>query len=469
MKLPRFKTLSIDRIVQSKEILEWLEQFPDDRKNVAIDLLSKLRFVSRDDYAEWIMEKIENEFFSRPIALYSIAKPTGRKQLWGENGEIKSRPGGSLGSEDLVSSIVSQIEKKASRTTENVFDHPDLETLRTHKIHDIVLIDDSIGSGKRVIDYVSAFLGHRTTMSWWSYGLLHLHVVTLVSNLEAEKKIVKKIPGSDHGARKYRKSEKIFFHKGITFSSKNLEAYWGNQYKEIVDLCKSLKVIPKDRQLGFNGVMSNIVFRHSVPNNIPGLLYWDENGKWKPLFPGRSFPVWLGRVLDEEIPTTESDLMKAMIFDLVAAAGKGVRSKTGLSIRLGLDTKIVDELLSQTVNLGFMNANLRLTKTGYDFLKSTGAKRTSEVSKPFDETLYIPLKWSPDRFDIQPSSPYGIAPSDETNPESVSAPRDGEIGEISLERTDARTTTSSKGIVFQTPSGPRKEHDTFGPTGLEES
>ncbi len=71
--------------------------------------------------------------------------------MWDKDGMVIARPPASLGSEDLVQSIVSNIIKAKQQF---LLDHPNIDELRRNKIHDIILVDDSIGSGDRVRSFI---------------------------------------------------------------------------------------------------------------------------------------------------------------------------------------------------------------------------------------------------------------------------------------------------------------------------
>ncbi|CDL52565.1 hypothetical protein [Klebsiella pneumoniae ISC21] len=157
-------------------------------------------------------------------------------------------------------------------------DHPSLNDLKKSKVNDFLLIDDSIGSGDRVSGFINAMLDNPTFLSWWSLGLVRLTLISFARTLGSENRIINTIRGSDHGVRKYRKSEKINFISNIVYNENWLETRWGEQYNEIINLCKNQTKIPSWARLGYGNVLSNIIFYHSVPNNLPGIL-WFSNKK----------------------------------------------------------------------------------------------------------------------------------------------------------------------------------------------
>ena len=206
MARQQLKNLSLSKIDASPEIQHWLSQFPEAQRTTAKLLLSHLQFVSRDVYSAWLQSVVAALPSGKTYALYSVRKLEEGLPLWSESGEIATRPGDSLGSEDLVYSLVANLARANPQT---LLDHSSLTELRDQKVHDYLLLDDSIGSGDRLSGFINAMLSHPTFLSWWSFGLVKIHVVSFARPREAEAKIIAKIKGSDHGKRKFRKSSRL--------------------------------------------------------------------------------------------------------------------------------------------------------------------------------------------------------------------------------------------------------------------
>jgi hypothetical protein len=264
------KALTLALIESSREIQEWLCQFTKAEALVAKELLCNLEIISRDKYSEWLFSTLKS-FSEMRCAIYAIRKfRKDEDYLWDEHGNTLPRPAKALGSEDLVASVIANANKAFNKP---FFDHPSLSELRSNKIKNILLVDDSIGSGQRVADFVKHMTSHPTFLSWWSYGWINFHIISYAQTNQSVNKIIQNITGSDHGRRKYRKSDKVFFKNEIQYDVTHLHTRWGEEYGEILNLCDSIEEIKFDRRRGFGNVMGNIVFHHSIPNNIPGMLY----------------------------------------------------------------------------------------------------------------------------------------------------------------------------------------------------
>lgn len=462
------RRLTLEKIDHSQEIQSWLTQFSSNDILAAKSLLCRLQFISRDEYSTWLLSKLSNYSRLCNVAIYSVRKFDSDAQcLWTDNGNTQPRPAQTQGSEDLVASVISN----ANRQHNNSFlDHPSLSVLKDQKVRDIILVDDSIGSGKRVADFIELMTNSKTFMSWWSGGFITLHILSYARTRQSDKYIKDRTPGSDHGRRKIRLSSKLKFVSGLVYDAFDIHTRWGNSSQAILSLCSSTTKIANDRRKGFGDVMGNIVFYHSVPNNIPGMLVSNRKG-WIPLFPNRSLPDWTIRLLENtefSSETTEIGYgqlqVSSNMVDLLELIKSGLRTRASLSRRLDCDEQIVQNLVGRAIQLGFISATKRLSKIGKDYLSRN---KSSRLKRSHDYSLYIPQSWCAGQGTVQPSAHDSSEDWDQTDSIDFEL-MDGDDGESSLERTDAMATSSPMMNVPQHPSWARKRHIHHGPTGLKE-
>lgn len=458
------ESLTVAAITSSPEIQAWLSQFQEDRQVTAMMMLSRLRFVSRDVYSAWLRSVIAALPTNEVHALYSVRKlDDGVTTLWNDSGAVVNRSGTSLGSEDLVYSLISNVVRSHSKM---LLDHPSLNELHDKKVHSIILIDDSIGSGDRVAGFINAMLNSPTFLSWWSFGLIKMSVISFARPRESESKIIAQVRGSDHGMRKFRKSTKISFTSELVYHTDGLESRWGGQYMQVLDLCKTQTKVAKWARFGYGEVMANTVFYHSVPNNIPGVI-WFQNDRWKGLFPGRALPDWLPQLLAQQKNENQSTgtYIPPEIRQLLKFIKRGVRNATSLATRLGCDHKFALALLERARELGLLSDHNRLTMVALDLL-SRG--EPVEVLPEWDRSLYIPSSWCVGRATAQPPVSVELAQMTSADSVEVSTCADGDVGETFLERSDAKAATPPFSIVLHPPSVSRENHDTDGPLGSKE-
>jgi hypothetical protein len=453
--------LTLDMIDHSPEIRQWLNQFSGDREPTAIDVLLKLQFIRRDVYAEWLKEQLA-ALTDGPCALYAVRKfDEAIESYWDAQGNPPGRPAESQGSNELVQSVLGNLLKAGD---ERFLDHPNIDVLKQSRVRNIVLIDDSIGSGQRVADFIDLLMKSKTILSWWSYGLIQIHVVSFIRTHKAEDRIRKYLPGSDHHKRMHRKSDKLHFVGHHHFDDEEFELRWGGNSTQILNLCDSVEAIPRWAQRGYGSVMSNQVFYHSVPDNTPGILWNAENG-WVPLMPNRSFPSWLSDLLTGQ-PAAQNAAGKSPVnrslLAVLMAAQKGIRAKRSISRAIGLDPKVTEGLVGKAQAAGFLTQSNRLTEAGKQTIwDSRDDRRIVE----FDRSLYVPTKWCVGRGTVQPSGPTGATRRVQAESEVSLLAEDGDAGQASLERTDARSAAPPLSVVTQQPSGPRVGDDAHGPEG----
>lgn len=392
------KHLTLEMIGRSSEIQDWLKQFEETDRMIATELLMRLSFCTRDTYAKWLIGQLD-ALGKRPCALYAVRRlPSHQINLWDKKSRIVHRPATARGSEDLVMSIVAQL---ARHDEDRMLNHPSISTIYKRQVRDIAFLDDSVGSGDRVASFAQLFFRHPSILSLWSYGKIHLHVFALARSDEGERRILDCLPGRDSPTRVYPKSSKVHFNGPYAYSTTQSHHRWGPKAEDIFALCRRTKQIPRDRRLGYDSVMSNLVFYHSVPNNIPGMLYV-SNARWRGLFPDRCFPNWLASLLDGPSPSRSrlKPEVSTMLLAAMTLIKKGLSRSEAIGRRLGVSSTYLSQVFASGVASGFLTEENRLTKAGSDALFRN--IRGRREAKPFDRSLYVPQFWCAGQDAVQP-------------------------------------------------------------------
>lgn len=388
-----FKSLSPSKIDDSLEIKNWLDQFPINDQPFAKLLLSRLKFISIDKYSEWLNKTILSIIDKSSIfALYSVRKLNvsgDYPPYWDMDKKAIPRPAESLGSEDLVYSLIANLVRS---NKDNLLDHPSLDELKKKNVRQYILIDDSIGSGDRISKFINSMLKHPTFFSWWNFGWVNIYIVSFSRFYEAEKKIIMNIRGKDKAKQKIRKSSKIKFHSELVYHQNWIKSRWGEHYEQLVEFCKSQNQIPSKKRLGYENVFSNIIFYHSVPNNTPGIIWFKKSkSKWEPLMPNRIVPGWLIELLENDKVITHSKLSNELL-NAIMLIKKGIRNPTSIAQRLNIDTQYAKNLLDHMRTMGLINEHSRLTPRGLDIFY-----QPHNISlQSWDYSMYIPSSWCVD-------------------------------------------------------------------------
>lgn len=394
-----FFQLTLPKIEACRQIQIWLSQFSSEDQEIAKNMLLRLKFVSSEKYKSWLMSALDSLDPSAKCGLYA-ARKLGEEDssLWQPEGMIIQRPGSSQGSEDFVYSIINN----QSRIMPDVFfDHPSLSVLKRERIHHIIIIDDSVGTGGRISEYIKAFFHNKTLLSWWSYGLLKLYVISYSRSKESEESIMKSLPGKNSPIGIKKKVYKVEFISHDVFYTNSLNKRWGDECYSILDFCNRQKNVKKYIRCGYKKTMSNIIFYHSVPNNVPGIFWYSNEGKFTALFPNRITPEWMISLLENfsirenshsSLSTCTSfhiQKVNPALLQVLRLIKKGIHVRKSLAYHLEIDPLLIDHYLTILQEAGLISLHNRITPAGVDALTSN---RTYVKVLP-DFKLYVPRKW----------------------------------------------------------------------------
>lgn len=395
-----FQTLTLNQIDSSPEIAAWLSQFKSEEDRLtAKHMLLRLRFISSDRFSVWLKHALAEFSIEEKHAIFAVrklAEPQSRKDgkltYFDEQGCAPKRPSGSQGSEDLVNSVIAN-HLKNTALSQVFFDHPSIEIIRSEKIRHLILVDDSIGSGSRIVEFINAMLANKTFRSWWSFGWIKITVISYARNSSAAVYIYNNVHEGSKPNRKFRNKDKIFFNSAYVYKSEWMEQNWGEKYAETHRLCEKITAVSKNYRLGYKNSFSNIIFFHSVPNNIPGILHFNRPPKWHALMPNRSMPNWLMQLLGTVVVTHKLPQKQSLNLELqklLQLIKSGIRAESTLALRLNLDVLYARKLIEQAISLGLLTQQKRLTTYARETLHRLNNQKPVEK---FGYQLYIPSSW----------------------------------------------------------------------------
>jgi hypothetical protein len=191
---------------------------------------------------------------------------------------------GITGSVGRMIHLITDLQKEHG--SQRILDRPSLHVLRATRCRRIVLLDDLVGSGKRVTDYLVAFYRHKTIKSWGSHPGLRVTIVCHAATEAALAAIRRNKGGPGHPRPP---SVEIVCDHALAPG----RSFWSvAERQEVEYLCR--KYAPRTGRpglpLGYRDAFTMIVFPYAVPNTAPAIL-WSENGRgWRPLFPNRAVP-----------------------------------------------------------------------------------------------------------------------------------------------------------------------------------
>lgn len=460
--------LKASDLERCQPVVAWLRQFDVSDRPTAMDLLMRLRMVPDAQFSLWLRSAVES-LPRENLGIYAIRKTPRDLPFWDENDRPIQRPATSQGSEDRVFQLISQLTRAHRGSW---FDNPAIETLRTNRVHRIVLLDDSIGSGDRVATFCKKFFSHRSIKSWWSMGKIDVHIISMFRSTASREAIIESFPGSDHHTLKRPRFEKVHFLSDWIYDSKEYWPRWGHDATRLADLCRTYGTrqgLPARFLVGYGSSFSPYFFEHGVPNNMPSILF-HESESWHPLFPSRTVPIDLVACITNQGTTTfqttppleGAGVIAEQMIEALRLVKTGVRNRQSLAMRMNCHASHVGALLNMAQQAGLMTAARRLTVAGLNFLlRARPAAEGRSRALNFD--LYVPRSWRTDQATIQPPTgdPFGGLPVADSG--RLSSP-DGEFRSDSLERTDARAASPPSGVEPSVPTRTRARLDTPGPT-----
>ncbi|WP_406080547.1 hypothetical protein OG468_08825 [Streptomyces zaomyceticus] len=386
--------------------VSWINNFPSEDRRAAELLINSLRILSDATFRAKLTGRLSDlvEQLQHPIAIYPI------RELPKEDGGVKvpirkmtasspeppdarflplDHPHAALpGSEAHVGNIIRDVIGSRNRANEEVISSPQtIADLRRIKVRNVVLVDDYSGTGRRVASYLDAWAQNPTIRSWFSYKLIKFHLV-LHAVSRSSLRALERNPWVE---------QVLFSEHAADFST----ARWSkDEAAEIEDLCMKHS-LSKSLALGYKKSEGLWVMQHTVPNNLPMILWQDRHksiSDWFPFFGDRKMSSTLQEQLGdyrletraEEIAESlrqprisralsdQPDATTRLLLLVLAASARGVRDVRRLSLLLG--TPLVSAQAAQQAcgRLGLLDAAGRLTLAGRNELAA--ARRRASVA-----------------------------------------------------------------------------------------
>ncbi|WP_336083728.1 phosphoribosyltransferase-like protein [Thalassospira sp. CH_XMU1448-2] len=360
---------------------DWLRQFADADQDAAALLVSNLTLISHSEFERGLQSKIEeqaNEHLA-PVAFFAVREVDGQKSYFTQSKDTVSgnlnalAPGNDHGSEARIAAVIRNLCKTCPKSLLN---HPDIEKMRAARCRTIVLVDDFIGSGNRILEFINAFLKDATFASWHSLKYTKFVIVTY--------------SGTNRGVRAVERHKSrpqvVFVRRCPTVSN----VIWSPKKREVIThVCKKYgaKTSKRHMSLGYSQTMGTMVFEHGCPNNVPSILWAPTTPRrpWRPLFPNRVVlsgeksifpPEVAGRDLQVALFEVGQPRLASSIRNLgikgpnesmlliLAFIAKGQRKRSTLSFATGLDERQCEVTLDRCFRLGFVSETRRLTAKG---------------------------------------------------------------------------------------------------------
>ncbi len=417
------KTNSQNSLAETKAGVEWLKQFDAEDIETAHLLLDSLVFISNKELVDGIKRCIDAflDTHEGKVAIYVAREvPKNVKDYWKIQEENRIErvlkrqleetagirpPSNSKTKKTIIDKAPTYFKNKVSRPnpigsskkgigSEGTFahlcrdicagnnrllDHPSLSGIKRSICSWLLCIDDIIGSGKRMEEFVRWLNMHKTIKSKRSFRWIKFAAISYaVSEIGLARienfKILESIGYS------------TYVPAGRTF--------WADlQRNKIIEFCKKYgqQTSKSWFACGFKNSMTFTVFEHKCPNTAPAILWApaSKNKKYKGLFdnrPGIILEKWPNSNKDRNQDRIlkslrQTRLCKPSFFShlnvesrqllvLLAALAVKKRKTEILSDMLELSQDSIISMISKCKDYGWISNKLYLTDAGYNTLKA---------------------------------------------------------------------------------------------------
>lgn len=236
---------------QSRRGVRWLANFPLSDRACAARLLDAMRFVGSVEFRtnmDLLVRRAIEDLGTSDVSTLVLGEPRRHVNYFSEPADLHRS-----GSDGTVLEITERAARYAGAKYEL-----NLDQMRTHQIHNLLVVTDNIGSGDQVLRILDFIRRNRTVRSWISNGWLRFHVLAYAITLG--------------GLERLQRDRRISSVRFVE-SSRGLDsAYWSDaELRKVVSLCHTY-AHKKSEALGRDGAFALTVFAHSIPNNVPAVV-----------------------------------------------------------------------------------------------------------------------------------------------------------------------------------------------------
>ncbi|MEU1241059.1 MULTISPECIES: phosphoribosyltransferase-like protein [Micromonospora] len=390
----------------------WLANFSLDERQAARLLIDSLRVISSARFRITLSEALDAAIgeLRGPVGVYPVRELPSDPST-AERSQADDRASSLLpldhpftavpGSEGVVGNIIRDVVGRRPQFR-RAASYNSLDRLRQHRVRSLLLVDDYSGTGNQIVSYVNAWMRHPTVRSWHSYGLLRIHILLLAASAQAQQRLEDS---------RFVASVR-YLERGLGFDT----APWTEREREAVKaLCRRYAHKP-DFALGYRETCGLLTLHHTVPNNLPNILWQTKCPRvrnWSSLFSNRVMSPQLQTELDDYRLETDpkrictiirqerlGDALDAqanttvrILLLVLGAIESGHRDPMALGSLLGLSLEAAQRTLEACQELRLLDAAGRLTNEGRAELRRARNRPTSPAEAPAsgEEGPYYPV------------------------------------------------------------------------------
>ncbi len=378
--------------------VEWLRQFDQTDVHAARFALDSLKLVSFSQFEASIIRTVGSivEDLKGKIAVFTIDK----KII-----DSSSKPG----SEDRLGHTLTGLTRVFP---DRLLIKPTDDQMAVEKVSNVILVDDFVASGSRILDFWHAWNPKRLK-SWISFGYCKLWLTGYAIHRKGRAAALE-IFGLEE--------DRIVFDV-ILEHDRN---FWPPSLIEFLER-NAIRTYHRPFTANFGGIQGPIVFQHGCPDNAPAVFCRSGPG-FLPLFPNRSIPTPLYPCFDGytdryrtsellwnsgqptlalqtlEVLSDERNTFQSEILGILGLLAKGLSSRKLISV-MTLSAHTISDRLESCQNLGLLDSRNEVTPFGYDLLARARGKYLSSnapaVESDPNAIFYVPKYFSGEFCGVQ--------------------------------------------------------------------
>jgi hypothetical protein len=279
----------------------WLGNFTEEEQVPARLLLDGLDLIGEDRLRMDLISKIETlaAMLPTPMALVPVRElAPGQSYFATSTRDAKPallNANSFPGSEALVANFATAL-RRAEENQGPFVGAPSLRNMRDARCRTILFIDDFSGSGDRILHFDRSFRRHPTIRSWLSLKWIQIQIAVFAATDGARTRLETHF-GKGH----------VHIHRMCpTFDTRP----WTPAERTAVEALCQRYYLPSGRSgpFGYQDSRGLMAFSHSVPNNLPPLLWQrGRRGPWRSFFDNQSVPSELYPLFGDASPEQRAE------------------------------------------------------------------------------------------------------------------------------------------------------------------
>ena len=356
----------------------FVDQVDDDDFSVINNIAAEMQYISTSNVRTFMQSEIEKiaQETNRPIAMFAVREldDIDKGTNYFDNPQAITND---IGSEAICAHLIRNL---SLQNKDQYLSHPKLDQMRKAQCHNICLLDDCSGSGKRLLKFLEHLEQHKSYRSLLNYKKLKITIICHSITEKAKSKL-KKLP------RQINIRHEIY--------SKTIDTIdLGVSKTKVKEILNKYGGRTKSTSMsrGYKKISSLTIYDYRCPNTVPS-MFWSDGPSWNSLFTNRTPPSEMHSIFSStNMLVRRGNYGKKLL--LILSLLKENRAKlSNLSHSTGLNVTELNRNLLILRKFDFIDSNNFLTNRGRAELKNVSRNRYDIYLVPdLGQENYYPKK-----------------------------------------------------------------------------